>query len=296
MYLIAGWRQWADAGSMSSGLPLYLIQQTKARQIGAIDPKGFYMFQIPGTHDLVRPIVRFDNGYPKTLETPKTTIHYTGDDQIGIVFLLGDEPHLDIERYAAAVLQLVDELKITRVISLAGVYGELPYEKQRTVSCIYSLKEMEAEFADLAVTFSDYEGGASIGSFLCRRAQERKIEYVGFYAFVPTYDFSNFAAIGNAIRIENDFMAWLGVMQRLNYMLKTDFDLTEIAEKSLELTQALADKIDDLDEAAPDLGIKTYMEQLAEDFEEATFDPLGDVWEEELRRLLDDDEVDDEDA
>jgi hypothetical protein len=25
LYMLAGWRQWADAGSMSSGLPQYLI-------------------------------------------------------------------------------------------------------------------------------------------------------------------------------------------------------------------------------------------------------------------------------
>src|SRR5690606_5346996 len=53
VYMLAGWRQWADAGSVSSGLPQYLIQQTGARKIGQIRPDGFYLFQIPGTHDLV---------------------------------------------------------------------------------------------------------------------------------------------------------------------------------------------------------------------------------------------------
>jgi len=36
IYMIVGWRQWADAGSISSGLPQYLIEQTDARRIGAI--------------------------------------------------------------------------------------------------------------------------------------------------------------------------------------------------------------------------------------------------------------------
>jgi hypothetical protein len=53
IYMIVGWRQWADAGSTSSGLPQYLIQKTDARQIGTLSPDGFYLFQIPGTHDLV---------------------------------------------------------------------------------------------------------------------------------------------------------------------------------------------------------------------------------------------------
>jgi hypothetical protein len=29
--MIAGWHQWADAGSVSSGLPQYLIDHTDAR-------------------------------------------------------------------------------------------------------------------------------------------------------------------------------------------------------------------------------------------------------------------------
>jgi hypothetical protein len=62
VYMIAGWRQWADAGSISSGLPKYLVQQTNAHQIGKIRSDGFYLFQIPGTHDLVRPMVEFERG------------------------------------------------------------------------------------------------------------------------------------------------------------------------------------------------------------------------------------------
>ena len=39
IYLIAGWRQWADAGSISSGLPQYLIEQTQARHVASIRPE-----------------------------------------------------------------------------------------------------------------------------------------------------------------------------------------------------------------------------------------------------------------
>ena len=61
--MIAGWHQWADAGSISSGLPLYLIEQTQARKIGRIKPDGFYLFQIPGAHHLLRPVVKLNEGY-----------------------------------------------------------------------------------------------------------------------------------------------------------------------------------------------------------------------------------------
>ena len=98
MYLIAGWRQWADAGSISSGLPQYLIQKLNARKIGSIQSEGFYLFQIPGTHDLVRPVVKFKEGFPEYLQKRSNEFFYSGDKKKGLVIFLGDEPHLEAER------------------------------------------------------------------------------------------------------------------------------------------------------------------------------------------------------
>ena len=53
---------------------------------------------------------------------------------------------------------------------------------------------MKGELDNLAVSFSDYHGGGSIGSYVCRRAAEQNLEYMSLYAFVPTYDFSNLSA------------------------------------------------------------------------------------------------------
>jgi proteasome assembly chaperone (PAC2) family protein len=294
IYMLAGWRQWADAGSVSSGLPEYLIKQTKARLIGKIRPDGFYLFQIPGTHGLVRPVVHFEQGYPQSLGMQRNEFFYTGDRQRGLVIFLGDEPHMDVERYVEMFLGAVKMLGVKRVIGFGGVYGELPYDKDRMVSCIYSLHSLKDELGNLAVTLSDYHGGASIGSFICRHAGEQGLEYVGMYSFVPTYDFSGAEQIGSAIRIENDFMAWLGVMRRVNSMLHTDYDLTDLEKRSQELIRVVDEKMDELDKAAPQLGVRDYLKRLSDDFVETPFEPLDDIWEDEIRRLFDKYEGDDQ--
>lgn len=291
MYMIIGWRQWADAGSISSTLPRYLIKQLGAEQIGELRNDGFYLFQIPGTHELVRPVVRFDEGLPVALEGQRNEIYYAGNEQRGLVIFLGDEPHLDVERYVGALLQVAQTLNVKRMVGLGGVYGELPYDKERLVSGVYSLPHLKAEMEALAVNLSDYQGGASIGSYVCRRAGELEMEYVGLYAFVPTYDFSQVAQIGNTIRIENDHMAWLGVMRRINYMLKLDFDLSDLERRAERLIEVLEAKVEELEGMAPQLGVRDYMNRLSESFNEVIFAPLDEVWEEELRRLFD---VDDE--
>ncbi|GAB4513615.1 MAG: hypothetical protein OHK0046_14520 [Anaerolineae bacterium] len=290
IHMVVGWRQWADAGGMSSGLPKYIADQTGARQIGKIRPNGFYLFQIPGTHDLVRPVVRFNDGYPDALETQNNDIYYTGDAERGLVIFLGDEPHLNVEGYVEAILQAARELKVKRIVSLGGVYGTLPYDKERLVSAIYSLPQLKAEVVNYAVNLSDYHGGASIGSYLCRRAGDNNVEMVGFYAFVPTYDFSTVSDVAKAIRIEHDHAAWLVVMRRINRMLKLNFDLTDLEQKSARLLRAIETKIDELDALAPELGVRDYMAQIGDQFTELSFDPLDDVWEDEIRRLFGEDE------
>lgn len=295
MYMIVGWRQWADAGSISSKLPEYLVQRTNARRIGSIKPDGFYLFQIPGTHDLVRPTIEFEDGFPKSLEKHRNEFYYADDDQRGIVYFLGDEPHLDIDRYINTILEAAKTLNVKRIISLGGVYAELPYEQDRPVSGSYSLHGMRPEMEALSMDLTNYHGGASIGSYLCRRASEENLEYAGFYAFVPSLDFSQFTQLGNMVRIENDFKAWLNVMRRVNHMLKTTIDLSDLESKTAELDSAIAEKIEELHRRAPDAGIMAYMQTLSEAHEEQVFDPLDTVWEDELRRLLDDESETDED-
>ena len=287
MFMLIGWRQWADAGSISSGLPKYLAQETNARKIGTIKPDGFYIFQFPGTHDLARPVVRFESGYPVELETPHNDIYYSEVDGNGIIYVIGDEPHMDVERYVSTLLDLATELKVKRIVGFGGVFAEVPYDKERTVSSAYSLRSLKQEMEKLAVNLSDYHGGAAIGSVLCKRAGERNMEYVSFYAFVPTYNLAQFASLDNTIRLENDFMAWLGVMRRVNYFLKTRFDLAELESKSQQLIDVLNDKVEEL-QGQSSSAIRDYFDLLSETFTEEVFDPLDDVWEEELKRLLDD--------
>ena len=139
-YMIAGWRQWADAGDVSSGLPQYLIEQTGARKIGEIKHDGFYLFQVPGTHHFMRPEIKLSEGYRQELRSQQNEFFYADFDRKGLLIFLGDEPHLNVERYAEAFFDVVKELGVRRVVAVGGVYGAMPYDKDREVSCVYSLR------------------------------------------------------------------------------------------------------------------------------------------------------------
>ena len=97
----------------------------------------------------------------------------------------------------------------------------------------------------------------------------------------------------SGIQIENDFMAWLGVMRRVNYMLHLNWDLSELEAKSERLVKFMDDKIEEIAKTFPEINIHEYMRSLESDFEEVIFEPLQDLWEDEINRLFD--KFDDED-
>jgi predicted ATP-grasp superfamily ATP-dependent carboligase len=288
-YMIVGWHQWADAGAISSGFPQYLIEQTEARKIGEIKPDGFYLFQIPGTHHFLRPEIKLEQGYRKELKSPQNELFYAGNDKKGLAIFLGDEPHLHADQYAEAFFDMVEALNVKRVVAVGGVYGPMPYDKDREISCVYSLRGMKEELAEYAVKFSNYEGGTTIGTYLVDKAEQREIEFLIFYALVPAYDFSQFSeSLQQGVRIESDFKAWYDLMRRFNHMFKLGIDLSGLEKQSDELIASMNAKLDELESEMPQLKIREYLEKVAEEFTEMSFMPLDDVWERELGDLFED--------
>jgi proteasome assembly chaperone (PAC2) family protein len=286
MFMIAGWHQWADAGTISSELPQYLIEKLDARQIGEISPYGFYLFQVPGTHHFLRPQVKLEGGYRRAIEGRTNEIYFAGDNERGLIIFLGHEPQLNAEEYADAFLDVVEELGVQRVAVLGGVYGPVPYDKDREISCVFSLPQMRPELEDYAVRFSDYEGGATIGTFVADRAEEREIELLAFYGFVPAYDFSDLVEGHQSLRIERDFKAWYDIMRRLNHMFGLALDLGELEERSATLLDSVRARIEELDGQTPEADLHRFIEHMAEDFAERPFMPLGDVWEQGLEDIF----------
>jgi len=288
IYMIAGWRQWADAGSISSGLPQYLIDQLGARQIGAFRPAGYYLFQIPGTHHLLRPTIKLNDGYRESIETHKNEFFYAETGGKGLVIFLGDEPHLDHELYTRAFLDAAEALRVRRIAAVAGVYGAMPYDREREISCVYSLPQMRDELLQYAVKLSDYEGGSTIGTYIADQAEAKNIEFVVFYGFVPSYDFAQASSHFSGIQVGKDLKAWYDLVRRLDHMFGLGMDLADLERQSERLVASIAAQIDQLARNMPGLNVREYMDAINADFVERSFMPFREQWEQELHDLFDD--------
>ena len=285
--LLAGWYQWADAGSISSGLPGYLIDYIETRRVAEILPDGFYLFQVPGMHHHLRPEVKLDDGYPVAMQQRNNDFFYAGDEHPGLYLFLGEEPHMNEQAYADAFLSFVQEMNIKRVVAVGGVYGSMPYERDRRVSCTYSLAYMHKELEDYAVRFSNYQGGTTIGSHMVHRAQHHGIEFITWNAFVPAYDFAPHSRMGQEMRIETDYRAWHELTRRFNHMFDLNIDLSELSQQSNALTATLDSKLGELDREVPQLGVQSYLDEIAVEFDDEPFSPLDDLWSQELGDIFD---------
>jgi proteasome assembly chaperone (PAC2) family protein len=286
-YMIVGWHQWADAGEVSSGLPQYLIEHTEARKIGEIKPADFYLFQIPGTHHLLRPVVKLEDGHRVHLEERQNEFYLASGDAKGLLIFLGEEPHQNEEAYSQAFLDAVEELGVKRVVAVAGVHGPVPYDKRREISCVYSLPALKDELLRYALKLSNYEGGSTIGTYLADRAEPRNIEFIALYALAPAYDFSRGSMIVQQMSMQEDFRAWQDIMVRLNHMFRLDLDLSDLQRRADEVTAAWDAKIDQL-ESVSELDVQDYLAEVRADFTERRFEPLSHIWEDALGQLFDD--------
>jgi len=286
--MIAGWHQWADAGSISSGLPAYLIQKFEARKIGEISRDRFFLFQMPGAHHLLRPEVHTKEGVVQEMRVIKSELHYAKFGEKGLVIFLGEEPHVNEEEYAEAFLDIAEALEVKRIVAVGGVYGAMPFNKDRDISCVFSMEAMRKEMEEYAVRFSNYEGGTTIGSYLAYHAGQRNVEYICFHGFVPAYDFGQVMLPAQSVRIEDDVKAWYDILRRADFMFHLGIDLSELRIQSDELTTSMEEQMEELARQAPQLDVHAYMQKLEEEFTENPFMPLDDVWERELGDLLDD--------
>jgi proteasome assembly chaperone (PAC2) family protein len=208
----------------------------------------------------------------------------------GVVVFIGHEPHGNVELYAKAFFDVVEELGVRRVVGLAGVYAPVPYEEDRDLVCVYSLAGMREELRRYGFRFSEYSSGSTIGMYLAKEAQRRGIEFVRLTAMVPAYDLSKGEILARPLLIEYDHKAWHDVLVRVNSLCSLRLDLSELEERSRELVSDWDRTMTNLTDAVPELDVEGYMEEMRAEFAQKSYGTLDELWEEELAELFEDEE------
>ena len=276
-YLIAGWRrQWSDGGSISSGLPRYLINKLNAKEIGQLGEevsRQCYPFQVPGTHDVYRPRVAYQDGLP-TQDMHRRNYFYDAGN--GLIVFIGEEPWFRIDIYAQAFFQAVRELGVQQTVAVEGYNGAAPPDLERNVSCIYSQPRMKEELEKYGLRFSNYgsqgRNGPTIGMALNSIAHDEHpdLDVFRLGAMAPMYPFMS--TNNDPVGIARDHRAYYAIMKRLKSMFKLDIDLAELlslGEAESNQLQETLDRIGSSNSKAKEIIDRARADYVVTPFEES---------------------------
>jgi predicted ATP-grasp superfamily ATP-dependent carboligase len=266
IFMVAGFNQWANAGNVSTGVTQYLIEKLNATKVGHIHKNDFYFFQFPGSHSVCRPPLKYVAGYEEYYqEEPQNDFYYAEIGAKGLIIFLGTEPNQREDLYVNTLLDAASELGVKRIIVPAGVGGEIPFDRERLVSCTYSLKPMQEELYNYGFSFSNYGGNATICMVINHHCKKRGIESVRMSARTPNYEFS--------LAFSSDKRAMYDILRRIRYMFGINLDLSDIEKESQQQIADFEKEIKRICLDNPELEpkITRYLEQVRDNFQENKF-------------------------
>ncbi|MBN1972276.1 MAG: PAC2 family protein [Sedimentisphaerales bacterium] len=252
--LLMGFSGWMDGGEVSTGTVKCIIDKTGAHKIAEIKPKGFYIYNFPGSMEitaLFRPHTKIMEGLIKSVDIPSNEFSCSEKDDL--IIFLGKEPNLKWEEYSNCVFALCEEFGVKMIYFIGSVAGLVPHTREPKLFCSVSDAQLKDTFKHYGIGFTNYEGPASIITYLTAECAKRKLNMISLVATIPAYVQGN-----NPKCIE-------AVTRRLAGMLELDLDLDDLQIISEEFEK----KISEVVQQQPDLA--NNIKKLEEDYDNEIF-------------------------
>lgn len=252
--LLLGLSGWMDGGEVSTGTVECLIEKVGAKKFAEIDPSGFYLCSFPGSMEmtaLFRPHTKITEGIVESLDRPSNTFFYSESNNL--ILFTGKEPNLNWEEFGECIFSLCAEFGVKMIYFIGSVAGLVPHTREPRLFCSVSHPRLKETFQHYGVKFANYEGPASVITYLTACSKERDIKMVSLVATIPAYVQGN-----NPKCIE-------AVTRRLAGMLELDVELGDLAAISEEFEK----KIGDVVQEQPEL--ESNIHKLEEDYDSEIF-------------------------
>ncbi|TQM45585.1 PAC2 family protein [Pseudonocardia cypriaca] len=265
--MIAAFEGWNDAGEAASTALEHLELSWDATPLASIDPEEYYDFQV------TRPHVRLADGVTRKIEwqTTRLSVAKLPGTERHVVLVNGIEPNLRWRSFCRELLDYVEKLGVTKVITLGALLTDTPHTRPTPVSGISYDKSSAGE---LRVEPSSYQGPTGIVGVFQNACVEAGIPAVSFWASVPHY-------VSQA-RVPK---AAVALLHRVEEVLDVEVPLGGLPEQAEEWERTVSEMAEADDE------VREYVRQLEEQAEadadalpEADGDAIAADFERYLRR------------
>lgn len=231
--LITAFAGWNDAGEAATTALATLRRALEPAPLAELDAEEFFDFQV------ARPIVRLDKDGQRVIEWPSTRlwgVRLGQDADHDLVLAEGTEPNLRWRTFSRTLVDLAEELDVTRIVTLGALQVDEPHT--RAVLITGSAGD-EATAERMGLARSSYEGPTGIVGVLHAEAAQRGLETVTMWAGVPHY-LSQTGYLPGA----------LALVERVDALLGIDLHLTELAEQALKQREEIAEVLAEDEELA----------------------------------------------
>jgi proteasome assembly chaperone (PAC2) family protein len=187
-YIVCGLNGSFNVGNASVGVADYLLDQYGAIKFAAMPAARYRIYQMPGV-DSLRPSFKMEEGLITEAALPSNEFYYateTGTDH-DLILLRGDEPSLNWEEYAEAVVELAKSFDAARLFAVGSLLDMSPYTREPLISCTCSDAAVKQEMDNYNVAYSNREGMAAFGQMLVHTCRQKGLEAVNFTVRVPCY-------------------------------------------------------------------------------------------------------------
>ena len=214
--MVMGLTGWMDGGSVSTGTIGYLVDKLEARSFAEIRPHDFYIFHFPistvplSIHTsegravlssvnpmevaaVFRPQAKIEDGVVRHLTYPRNEFFYS--ESANLVLFVGEEPHIRWGAYADCLLRLAEEFNTAEVYFVGSVAAALPHTREPRLRASVADERLKTKLASVGVSFSEYQGPASIVTALTHQAGEYGVELRSLVVEVPHYPFVELSLI-----------------------------------------------------------------------------------------------------
>ncbi|MHC4546173.1 MAG: PAC2 family protein [Planctomycetota bacterium] len=252
---------WMDGGSVSTGTVKGLIDRLGAEKFAEIEPEGFYIYSFPGSMEitaLFRPHTKIKDGLIESYQRPTDAFFY--NEENNLILFVGKEPHLQWEEFADCIFSVCSEFGVKEIYFIGSVAGLVPHTREPRIHCSVSDAKMKETFEQYGVKFTDYEGPASIITYLTFNAKKHNVDMATLVALIPAYVQGK-----NPKCIE-------AVTRRLVGILGLQIELDDLRAIGDEFERKLTDVVQDQPELASNI------RKLEEDYDNEIFDSeMGDL-------------------
>ncbi|MFC0110479.1 PAC2 family protein [Kibdelosporangium aridum] len=262
--LVAAFEGWNDAGDAASTAIEHLQLTWDASPLVDIDPDDYYDFQV------TRPTVKLVDGVTRRVEWPTTRLSSCrppGSNR-DIVLVHGIEPNMRWRKFCAELLEHIERLGVTTVVTLGSMLADTPHTRPVPVT---GTAYDAASAARFGLERSRYQGPTGIVGVLQDACVQAGIPAISLWAAVPHY-----------VSQPPSPKATLALLHRVEEVLDVEVPLGALPEQADEWQRTVSEM------AEEDEDVSNYVRALEERGDAAITlnETSGDVIAAEFERYL----------